>query len=85
MSDTEFDLLEELYFIQTFDSLQNQLGWEEAELAGELHKLYVKGWLRCVSLQDGETPPQDPHIEVRYRDYHYVASKEGLMAHNLGA
>jgi len=82
MTDYEFDLLEELYFIRSYSDLSTSLGWANHLLIAQLHNLYMKGWLRCVALIDGDTPPENPDILNFATEYHYVASKEGLMQHN---
>jgi hypothetical protein len=82
MTDNEYDLLEELYFIQSFQDIQLSLGWPEYQLIAQLHNLWMKGWMRCVALLDGDEPPTNPDILHHATLYHYVASKEGLKAHN---
>jgi hypothetical protein len=82
MTDNEYDLLEELYFIRSWQDLTDSLGWPRHLLIAQLHNLYMNGWLRCVALLDGDTPPTNPDIIHTPEEYHYVASKEGLKAHN---
>jgi len=36
MSDEEFDLLDELYFVQPYAVLQEALGWEDSQLLDTL-------------------------------------------------
>jgi len=82
MTDTEFDLLDELYFVINYAELQSQLGWPHEQMQQALQNLWQKGWLVCLHDPDNEVPPQEVNLGSHYRNYHYLASKAGLMAHN---
>ena len=82
MSTEEFEVLDELYFIRSFQELMNELKWEESKLFSVLHQLFEKGWIRCYSNPLDEILTENVKLEVKYREYHYFASKEGLKAHN---
>ena len=82
MTDQQFDLLDELYFIQSFDDLQLALGWSEENLKGVLAELVKKGWVRCYLNKNEEVVPGDIRLEKNYNHYFYLASKAGLFAHN---
>jgi hypothetical protein len=84
MTDEEFDLIDQLYFVQSFPDLLQVTGLEEDTLLELLQQLFAKGWLRTVALLDGDTPPDPIAILTEGINYFYVASKEGLLAHNLG-
>ncbi len=68
MSDLEFDLLDELYFVQSYQYLQETLNWDDQTLKSTLQHLYDKAWINL--LEQGQL-------------YHYLATKAGLLAHNL--
>lgn len=85
MIDIAFDILDELYFVQTFHYLQDTLKIEKELLKRELWLLLQKGWIKClegkgidmvVELKDGAT------FEQQYQNYSYLATKEGLFAHH---
>ena len=82
MSDLEFDVLDELYFVVHFTELVKATELDESELKPLLIKLYNKGWLRCYSEPDEELDNSSVDLEVNYHKYYYLASKEGLKAHN---
>lgn len=82
MSDLEFEVLDELYFVTHFRELLKSTGLEDNELKPVLIKLYKKDWIRCFTEPDEEIDQKDIDLEVRFRNYYYLASKEGLMAHN---
>ncbi|OYX21544.1 MAG: hypothetical protein B7Z16_05750 [Algoriphagus sp. 32-45-6] len=81
MTDSEFDLLDELYFVQPFDYLKDALGWEDAHLLETLLSLYQKGMIKCLSGPDQERFDQVDVIAEGDK-LMYLATKKGLMAHN---
>jgi hypothetical protein len=82
MTDDEFDLLDELYFVKTFDELSKELKWGDEELRTQLFGLIAKQWVKCmIGLLEYENPT---HVEYlsNYANYQYIATKNGLLAHN---
>ena len=84
MSDREFDLLDELYFIQSFEDLKKSLHWNEADLARLLQNLHAKGWVKCYGGPVHEVVRDPADLSKDYAKYHYLASKAGLLAHQNG-
>lgn len=82
MSDLEYEVLDELYFLIHFKELMEAMGLEDSDLKPVLIKLLRKGWLRCYSEPDVELNDNEVDLEVSFRNYYYLASKEGLKAHN---
>jgi len=83
MSDFEFDVLDELYFIQSFEALQGNLGCTSDDLAVCLQTLLDKGWIKLAEpIEDQIVPPVTFNIIQSPIRYHYLISKEGLLAHN---
>ena len=82
MSDLEFDVLDELYFIQTYDVLLEATTLEDKELRQVLAKMLKKGWIRCFRSASSEVSADDIDLQVEYMQYLYLASKSGLLAHN---
>ncbi len=81
MSDAEFDLLDELYFVQPYDYLKVALGWEDKQLLETLDLLYQAGMIKCLAEPDQER--FDPvYIFSEGKKLMYLATKKGLMAHN---
>ncbi|WP_084370840.1 hypothetical protein [Reichenbachiella faecimaris] len=81
MSDLEFDILDELYFLIHFNDMKAALGLSDEDLKPILAKMVRKNWLRCYSEPDVELDPGSIDIEINFRKYYYLASKEGLKAH----
>lgn len=83
MTDTEFDVLDELYFVTTFPDLQQRTGLSATTLEQQLRNLLEQGLIRSYW--------PDPDTELAYeptsfgaivRDCFFLASKEGLLQHN---
>jgi hypothetical protein len=82
MSDLEFDVLDELYFVQTYEHLKFTLRWEDDMLRDTLRKLLEKKWIRCYINPNEEIFGDDIDFETSYWKYYYLVSKTGLFAHN---
>ncbi|MDA0195321.1 MAG: hypothetical protein O2887_10700 [Bacteroidetes bacterium] len=82
MNDIEFDVLDELYFIKTFDEILSSTQLDSKELRVILMRLFDKGWIRCYRSASDEVIPEEVDIELDYMKYLYLASKTGLIAHN---
>lgn len=81
MSDAEFDLLDELYFVQSYNYVKESLGWEDQLILETLDFLYQKGMIKCLSAPDDERFDVVDIFEEGKKLY-YLATKKGLMAHN---
>ncbi|GAB2496529.1 hypothetical protein [Algoriphagus taiwanensis] len=81
MTDAEFDLLDELYFVQHFSYLKDALGWEDSQLLETLQSLYSSGLIKCLVGPDDERFDQ-VNISLEGKNLFYLATKKGLMAHN---
>lgn len=83
MTDEEYEIIDELYFIISFAELLKKINIEEHSLKNILLKLIQKGWVRCID-EHKETDVEDLSMfEKKYSSYHYLASKQGLMEHNM--
>ena len=82
MTEEEFNVLDELYFVTPYDEIQKSVGLSHEKLRSILISLWEKGWLRCYQGIDNELDIHTADISNQFDKYHYLASKEGLMAHN---
>lgn len=81
MTEHEFDLLDELYFVITYSELQAKLVWEHEILTMELGKLYERKWIKILdksTMLEMENMPD----KIDQNDYLFLATKQGLLAHN---
>lgn len=82
MTDLEYDVLDELYFVISFPQLLSTLELEEDELKNVLRTLLRKEWIKCFRNQTTELNEDETDFSHHYRDYFYLATKTGLLAHH---
>ena len=82
MTDDEFDVMDELYFLQSFEELKEQVDIEGEKLKEILRNLLSKGWVKCFESATESLAIDIIDFESNFDKYHYLATKEGLLAHN---
>lgn len=82
MTDEEFDVLDEMYFVQSFEELVKLTGKHTAELIPILDCLYQRGWIKVLRTMEEEVSPEQVDLKNKAGSYFYLASKAGLKAHN---
>ena len=81
MTDLVFTILDELYFISTFQELSEKSLIDENSLKLELWNLIEKEWVKCLE-NEQEMNVSLSEYDSNFKNYHYIASKKGLFAHN---
>ncbi|SFA85750.1 hypothetical protein [Algoriphagus aquimarinus] len=81
MNDEEFDLMDELYFVQPYGYLLETLDWEEELLLATLQSLFSQGYIKCLDDPDTERFGK-VDIMKEGTGLYFLATKNGLMAHN---
>ncbi|MEQ8239061.1 MAG: hypothetical protein RIA69_07595 [Cyclobacteriaceae bacterium] len=81
MTDEEFEILDELYFVQKYEYLFNELNLTKDVLVENLIALYHKGWIKILSDVDLEAS-RDQIKPANLEKYYFLATKKGLLAHN---
>lgn len=81
MTDDEFDLLDELYFVHPYQYLKETLGWEDELLKSTLESLYQKSFIKCLAAPDEEIF-EVKNLKNEAEQMFFLATKKGLMAHN---
>ena len=79
----EYDILDEIYFVQSFESLRNSLDIDRETLIRMLKSMFLKGWIRCYINPSEEIFQRDIDLDSEYGRYLYIASKAGMLAHNM--
>jgi hypothetical protein len=82
MTDQEYDVLDELYFLTSFYDLSKRCQLESEQLLDVLRTLLDKGWLNCFIEKDVPLMAEEVDLDRYYSQYYYLASKSGLFAHN---
>ena len=81
MTNTQYEIIDALYFVTHFDELLAQLDLDKGLLVVELNKLHQKGWIRVYDAIDQELE-NHALLDDRFTKYQFLASKQGLIAHN---
>jgi hypothetical protein len=81
MTENEFDVLDELYFVQSFGYLKETLDLEVSAILEALNSLYHNGLIKCLKTPDEECFNQ-VDILKEGKGLYFLATKKGLMAHN---
>ncbi|MDB5272782.1 MAG: hypothetical protein JWO58_1149 [Chitinophagaceae bacterium] len=83
MTDQEFEVLDELYFVISFKELMRNLSWTEVELLPVLKSLLLKELVKCIDPESEEEIERSAiELEKRYQKILFLATKKGLMEHN---
>lgn len=83
MTDSEFDVLDELYFVTSFRDLRLKTGLSAADLTQALRSLLEQGLVRSFWPDpDTELAYEESSFGALSQDCFYLASKEGLLQHN---
>lgn len=82
MTDAEFDVMDELYFVQSFDYLIEELSMSAEEIKPVLKSLLDHGWIKCLHNMNDEIFTESINLDLEFKNYYYLASKAGLLAHN---
>ena len=83
MTDNEFDVLDELYFVVSFPDLRSTLSLTDDELCEALQSLIRRGYVRILYPdQDTELEYDEATFGQHCQDYYFLATKAGLVVHN---
>jgi len=82
MTDIEFQILDELYFMQPYSHLVKNIGLTDSSLSAGLLSLLEKGWVRCYTSPNEEVDFRHCDYRNNYWSLYFLASKKGLIAHN---
>ncbi|UOG76571.1 hypothetical protein MTX78_08205 [Hymenobacter tibetensis] len=83
MTDPEFNILDELYFVASFRDLLQKTGLAAPVLKEGLRSLLEQGLVRSFWPDpDTELAYEESSFGAISQDCYYLASKEGLLQHN---
>ena len=82
MTDLEFDILDELYFVTSFAELLPKFDISQENLKLNLLQMIEKGWVNYYVELDGAANQMLPSIDQQICMLFFLASKQGLFAHN---
>lgn len=82
MSDLEYDIVDELYFLTTYSMLKNNLKMSDNDLFLGLNSLIQSQFVQYFIEMDGESNPNIAFNIETMQKLLFLASKKGLFAHN---
>ena len=83
MNEAEYDIMDQLYFVIYFDELKDLSKVDENEMIMVLWKFIDSGWVKCFNGPENEIAVTEEDFKANFAKYHYLASKQGLLAHNM--
>ena len=83
MNEVEYDIMDQLYFVTSFADVKEQTGFDDAVISSVLWNFMNKGWVKCFDGPEKEVEVEDDDFRRNFAKYHYLASKQGLLAHNV--
>lgn len=83
MSEDEFQVLDNLYFVTSYQELVGNTRMGDQKLKAVLWGLIQKGWTNCFNDPENEVEVTEERFSDNYGKYYYLASKQGLLEHNL--
>jgi hypothetical protein len=84
VTDQEFEVLDELYFVTAFKALVAALGWSSEEVFVPLSEMVQKGWVKCLDPITEQEVECMSAIALRNKveQVLFLATKKGLFEHN---
>ena len=82
MTDEEFDIIDELYFVTAYEKLKEATDFSDSQLKKNLVQMAKKGWVRVYKSVDEESELDKLDMNKDFQSFFYLASKKGLFEHN---
>jgi hypothetical protein len=82
MNEQEIDLLDELYFVQSYKELKSAMDWDDAQLQKHLFSLNQKEYIKILVNQDDEYNGDKEINSIPWQELFFLATKKGLLEHN---
>ncbi|WNJ20150.1 hypothetical protein [Pontibacter sp. G13] len=84
LNDLQFQILDSLYFVESFDHVVEEAGEPIPHVVDELRTLIDKGLVQVMSFDDSVQDYVRSSIfdTDNLNQYHFLATKQGLMLHN---
>ncbi|MFN8415394.1 MAG: transporter [Cytophagaceae bacterium] len=82
MSDLEFDILDQLYFVIGLEELSKEMQMSSEDLWPSLRNMIEKEWVKVMLYQSDEEVELSKVSTASLNQYVFLATKKGLLAHN---
>ena len=75
--------MDQLYFVTSFEDVKALSRVDEHVVTSVLWNFINTGLVKCFDGPEHEIKVAEDDFKVNFAKYHYLASKEGLLAHNV--
>ncbi|WP_018478281.1 hypothetical protein [Pontibacter roseus] len=83
MTDNEFAILDELYFVTSYSDLKTTVSLTDAELCEALRSLISRGYVKILYPDQDTEHDYDEHTFGQHcQKFYFLATKAGLVVHN---
>jgi hypothetical protein len=83
MTEIEYEIIDELYFVTSFSDIAQALHLPEADLCLNLKNLVKRSYVKAYYPDpDTEVEWDNDEFDRECRHYFFLATKAGLIAHN---
>lgn len=83
MNELEIDLMDELYFVQSYNEVKSALEWEDEILQKHLLDLHQKEYVKMLINHDEEYEgATNGEKSIPWMNLYFLATKKGLLEHN---
>jgi len=83
MSENEYLIMDQLYFVTSYEDIKEGSALDDAALVAILWGLINKEWVKCLDGPEIEVTLAEDEFMSYYAKYHYLATKQGLLEHNM--
>ncbi|MEM0938583.1 MAG: hypothetical protein AAF600_01905 [Bacteroidota bacterium] len=82
MTEIEYNILDQLYFVTSYQTLKEESGYSHDQLKFNLIEMIKNGFVKVYDEIDQELEQDRLDMQNSFQSYYYLASKKGLFEHN---
>ena len=84
LNELQFDIIDCLYFVESYENILEDVSKPEPIVRDELRTLIDRGYVNVLIFdeENGDYKKTAIFDSDNMKDYHYLASKDGLLKHN---
>ena len=84
LNDAQFQILDSIYFVESFKNILEESGETVPVVVNELRTLIDRGWVQVMIFDEkkGDFVRTAIYDTDHMQEYHFLATKSGLMKHN---
>jgi len=84
LNEVQFQILDAIYFVEPFTNILDEVDATRPVIVDELRNMIDKGWIQVMQYDEekGDYVRTNIYDTDHLEDYHFLATKEGLLKHN---